>query len=414
MHVHTVVIGGGQAGLAASRELAARGIEHVVLERGRVGQRWRSERWDSLHLLTPRWMARLPGWSYNGPDPDGFMSRSEVITYLEGYAASFPAPVLAGVTVTRVERAARFFVVETDHGTFRADTVIVATGQCDRPFVPPEAADLARALDQVVPTSYRNPGQLRDGGVLVVGASATGIQLAAEIHASGRPVTLAVGRHVRLPRTYRGRDIFRWLDEMGSLSRRAEDVSDLDAARAEPSLQLVGGLGRRSLDLAVLREAGVRLVGRFESADRHRVRFADDLADTLHSANTQLARRLRRIDAHIDAAGQTGRVPAAEPTAPVRAPVAERHMDLRAAGVDTGVWATGYRRRYPWLRVPVLDARGEIRHRGGVTHQPGLYVLGLNFLRRRNSSFLDGVGADARAIVERIHCRRAGRGRAVA
>jgi putative flavoprotein involved in K+ transport len=414
MRVHTVVIGGGQAGLAASRELTARGIEHVVLERGRVGERWRSERWDSLHLLTPRWMARLPGWSYRGPDPDGFMSRTEVIAYLEGYAASFPAPIVAGVTVTRVERSAGFFVVETDHGTFHSAAVIVATGQCDRPFVPPQAAHLAADVDQVVTTSYRNPEQLRPGGVLVVGASATGIQLAAEIHATGRPVTLAVGRHVRLPRSYRGRDIFRWLDEMGTLERRADAVRDLAAARAEPSLQLVGTPERRSLDLAVLQEAGVRVMGRLAGIDRHRILFADDLADNLRAADAHLARRLRRIDAHIEATGRGGTAPAAQPLAEVPIPTAERLLDLGSAGVRTVVWATGYRRRYPWLRVPVLDACGEILHDGGVTAQPDLYVLGLNFLRRRNSSFLDGVGADARAVAELIHTRWAGRGRAVA
>ena len=414
MRVHTVVIGGGQAGLAASRELTDRGIEHVVLERGRVAERWRSERWDSLHLLTPRWMARLPGWSYRGPDPEGFMSRRELIAYLEGYASSFPAPVLAGITVTRVERAAGCFVVETDHGIFRADAVIVATGHCDRPYVPPLAVGLAADVEQVVPTSYRNPEQLRDGGVLVVGASATGIQLAAEIHASGRPVTLAVGRHTRLPRTYRGRDIFRWLDAMGSLERRAGDVTDLTAARAEPSLQLVGTPERRTLDLAVMQEAGVRVVGRVEAAERHRVYLSDDLADNLRATDAQLARRLRRIDAHIQATGAGRTVPAPEWPDRVPIPETERRLDLRAAGIRTVVWATGYRRRYPWLRLPVLDGRGEIRHEDGVTAQPGLYVLGLNFLRRRNSSFLDGVGADARAVVERIHERWMSPGRAVA
>jgi putative flavoprotein involved in K+ transport len=248
----------------------------------------------------------------------------------------------------------------------------------------------------------------------VVGASATGIQLAAEIHATGRPVTLAVGRHVRLPRSYRGRDIFRWLDEMGTLERRADAVRDLAAARAEPSLQLVGTPERRSLDLAVLQEAGVRVMGRLAGIDRHRILFADDLADNLRAADAHLARRLRRIDAHIEATGRGGTAPAAQPLAEVPIPTAERLLDLGSAGVRTVVWATGYRRRYPWLRVPVLDACGEILHDGGVTAQPDLYVLGLNFLRRRNSSFLDGVGADARAVAELIHTRWAGRGRAVA
>ncbi len=414
MRVHTVVIGGGQAGLAVSHELTDLGVEHVVLERGRIAERWRSERWDSLHLLTPRWMARLPGWSYHGPDPDGFMSRTEVIRYLERYAASFPAPVMSGVTVTRVYRAGSLFQVETDHGSFRADAVVVSTGQCDRPLVPAVASGLAADLSVVVPTAYRNPAQLPDGGVLVVGASATGIQLASEIHASGRPVTLAVGRHFRLPRRYRGRDIFWWLEGMGTLDRSTREVRDLEAARAEPSLQLVGTPDHRSLDLGMLQAAGVRLVGRLIDTAGRRVFFADDLADTMRAADAKLGRQLRRIDEYIRDAGLDDVLPAGEPMRPLRPRAAETTLHLRDAGIRTVIWATGYRRSYPWLEVPVLDERGEIRHDGGITPQDGLYVLGLNFLRRRKSSFIDGVGADARAVAEHVHARADGRRRAVA
>jgi len=414
MRVHTVVIGGGQAGLAVSHELTALGVEHVVLERGRVAERWRSERWDSLHLLTPRWMARLPGWSYHGSDPDGFMSRTEVIGYLERYARSFPAPVMAGVTVTSVRRAGGCFLVETDHGSFRANAVVVATGQCDRPFVPSVADGLHGDLTQVVPTAYRNPAELPEGGVLVVGASATGIQLASEIHASGRPVALSVGRHVRLPRHYRGKDIFWWLEGMGTLDRSTREVRDLEAARAEPSLQLVGTPDHRSLDLGMLQDAGVRLTGRLVDAEGPRVSFADDLADTVRTADAKVSRQLRRIDTYIREAGLDHVLPAGEPMRPLRLRAADTTLHLRDAGIRTVLWATGYRRAYPWLRVPVLDERGEIRHDGGVTPQDGLYVLGLNFLRRRKSSFIDGVGADARAIATHIHARSAGCRRAVA
>jgi putative flavoprotein involved in K+ transport len=414
MRVHTVVIGGGQAGLAVSHELTELGVEHVVLERGRIGERWRSERWDSLHLLTPRWMARLPGWSYHGPDPDGFMSRTEVIGYLERYAASFPAPVVAGVTVTRVQRTGALFQVETDHGSFRADAVVVATGQCDRPLVPSVASGLHGGLTQVVPTAYRNPSELPDGGVLVVGASATGIQLAYEIHASGRPVTLAVGRHFRLPRRYRGKDIFWWLEGMGTLGRSTREVRDLEAARAEPSLQLVGTPDHRSLDLGVLRDAGVRLAGRVVDTAGQRVFFADDLADTMRAAEAKLDRQLRRIDAYIREAGLDDVLPAGQPMRALCPQPADTTIHLRDAGIRTVLWATGYRRTYPWLKVPVLDQRKEIRHDGGVTPQDGLYVLGLNFLRRRKSSFIDGVGADARAVAAHIHARSTARRRAVA
>jgi len=411
MRVHTVVIGGGQAGLAMSRALTDRGIEHVVLERGRVAERWRSERWDSLHMLTPRWLSRLPGWSYRGPDADGFMSREEVIGYLEGYARSFPAPVVTGVTVTSVERAGTDFKVETDACTWGARTVVIATGHCDRPRVPESAARLSGDILQVVPTAYRRPEELPEGGVLVVGASATGIQLAAEIHGSGRPVTLAVGRHTRLPRTYRGRDIFFWLDRRGALDRTTAQVADLSAVRAEPSLQLVGSVERRSLDLGALRAAGVELTGRLANFDGARAWFDDDLTALVSAADAKLDRQLRRIDAHIRGSGLEGALPAAEPFERLCVPRGPESVDLPNAGIRTVVWATGYRRSYPWLSVPVLDERGEIRHVDGVTPESGLYVLGLNFLRRRKSSFLDGVGGDALALAEHISARMVGRRR---
>jgi putative flavoprotein involved in K+ transport len=396
-----VVIGGGQAGLAMSRCLVDDGVAHVVLERGRVGERWRSERWDSLRLLTPRWQARLPGFSYEGPDADGFMTRSEVIAYLDAYARSFAAPVESGVTVTAVERDGDRYRVATDRGVWSAAGVVVATGHCDRPAVPALAAGLPDDVVQVVPTRYRNPGELPPGGALVVGASATGLQLAAEIHRSGRPVTLAVGRHVRLPRTYRGRDVMWWLDRAGVLADGAADVADLEAARRQPSLQLVGSPERRALDLGVLQEMGVRLVGRAVAAEGGRVLLADDLATSLAAADSRLARLLRRLDAHIAGTGEEV-VPAAEPIRTIRPARAPSAIDLRAADVRTVLWATGYRRSYPWLRLPVLDARGEIRHDGGITAEPGLYVLGLQFLRRRKSSWLDGVGDDARALADHL------------
>ena len=400
----TVVVGGGQAGLAMSRCLVERGIDHVVLERGRVGERWRSERWDSLRLLTPRWQARLPGWSYRGPDADGFMTRTEVVEYLDAYARSFAAPVETGVSVTAVERdGAAGFHVTTDRGTWQAATVVVATGHCDRPAVPAFAADLPGDVVQVVPARYRRPQELPAGGVLVVGASATGVQLAAEIHASGRPVTIAVGRHARMPRNYRGRDILRWMDAAGVLADEASAVGDLGAARRQPSLQLVGTPAHRTLDLGVLQDMGVRLVGRAQAARDGRVLLAADLAESLSSADARLARLLARIDEHIRRTGG-GEVPAAEPVRAILAPPPPEAIDLRAAGIRTVLWATGYRRSYPWLQVPVLDAKGEIRHEGGVTPVPGLYVLGLQFLRRRSSSWIDGVGHDARALA--IHLAR--------
>jgi putative flavoprotein involved in K+ transport len=400
-----IVIGAGQAGLAMSRLLSDRGIDHAILERGRVAERWRSERWDSLHLLTPRWQSRLPGWSYLGPDPDGYMTRVEVTRYLEDYSRSFSAPVHVGAAVTAVERDHAGFRVETTDGSWHAASVVIATGHCDLPTVPAIAAALAPDVVQVVPAAYRQPGQLPDGPVLVVGASSTGIQLAFEIERSGRHVTLAVGGHTRLPRQYRGLDIMAWLDTMGVLSETASQVWDVAASREEPSLQLIGDEGHRSLDLGVLQEQGVRIVGRVLDVRRGQLSLANDLAESIGHAEAKMHHLLDRVDRFIDVSGLTPSFPASARPRPVPVPESPDALDLSQASIRTVVWATGYRREYPWLHVPVLDDRGELRHEGGITPEPGLYALGLYFMRRRNSSFLDGVGADAADLADDIERR---------
>lgn len=400
--IDTVVIGGGQAGLAMSRCLTDREVAHVVLERGQIGERWRSERWDSLTLLTPRWQARLPGWAYEGPDPDGYMTKDEVVTYLESYATSFDAPLHTGVTVLSLGARGPLYEVVTDRGTWTSENVVIATGDCHEAVVPPVARHLPGHVSQVVPTRYRNPAQLPEGGVLVVGASATGLQLAAEIHASGRPVTLSVGRHTRLPRTYRGRDILAWLEEMGVFDERFDEVVDLASSRGQPSLQLVGTPERRTLDLGVAQEMGIRLVGRTDDVEGPVFRFADNLIEDVVAADLKLTRLLMRVDEHITEAGLE-RVHAPEsPLDLVDVPDAPRSLDLDAEGIRTVLWATGFRRSYPWLQVPVLDQRGEIRHEGGVTPRPGLYVMGLRFLRRRSSSFIDGQAKDATELADHL------------
>ena len=405
----TIIIGGGQAGLAMSRCLTDRGVEHVILERGRVAERWRTERWDSLRLLTPRWQSRLPGWRYRGPDLDGFMTKAEVVTYLDEYARSFRAPLHTGVAVTRVHGRGDSFELQTDSGSWESSNVVIATGYCARAAVPAFAAELAGDMDQLVPTQYRNPQQLRAGGVLVLGASATGIQLAAEIVRTGREVILAVGNHIRLPRRYRGRDIMRWLDEIGVLRETADQVPDIEASRRQPSLQLIGSEEGGSLDLQVLQDRGVRIVGRMTGVSGHRAYFSDDLADSIGHAERKMHGMLDRIDLHLSCLRLTRAFPAEPRPRAVAVPTAPRAVDLRDRGVNTVVWATGYRREYPWLHIPVLDAKGEILHRGGVTPRPGLYVLGLQFMRRRNSAFLDGVGADAADLTEHLIQHRAHR-----
>jgi len=398
----TIIIGGGQAGLAMSRSLTDRGIDHVVLERGQVGERWRSERWDSLRMLTPRWQSRLPGWSYKGPDPNGFMTRSEIVDYLDGYALSFSAPVVTGAIVESVGRDNDGFRVQTTAGTWCAPTVVIATGQCDRPSIPAMSKNISGDIAQVNTNTYRNPTQLRDGGVLVVGASATGIQLAAELAQSGRQVVLAVGKHIRLPRHYRGNDIMAWLDAMGLLTQSKDDVKNLIASRAQPSLQLIGSEDHHMLDLGVVQQMGVQLAGRMIGASGSRIYFANDLSDSIAHAERKMNEQLDLVDDLIKAVGRSDHFPLEDRPLPVPVPDARREMSLSTENIRTVLWATGYRREYPWLHVPVVGTDGELQQDGGVTPEPGLYALGLNFMRRRNSSFLDGVGLDATEMADHL------------
>jgi putative flavoprotein involved in K+ transport len=398
----TVIIGAGQAGLAASRCLADRGRDHVVLERGLIGQRWRSDTWDSLHLLTPNWMNTLPGQAYRGPDPNGFSSAAAFGRHLTRYAESSGAPVEEHSAVCLLRKRDHGFEVGTDQAAWRAASVIIATGWCDRPVVPPMARALPADIHQVVPGEYRTPGSLPDGGVLVVGASATGAQLADELRAAGRDVTIAVGRHTRMPRSYRGMDIYWWLGRLGLLDATIDEMPDRALARREPSAQVVGRPDHRRLDLATLQVGGVRLAGRLLAIDGHRVRLATDLPAVTAAADQRMRQLLRRIDQHIEAHRLSHEMLAADHPPAVIPARAVADLDLRAAGIGTVVWATGYRRSYPWLRLPVLDPAGEIRQRRGRTPVPGLYVLGQRFQHYRSSNFIGGVGRDAAFVADHI------------
>lgn len=393
------VIGAGQAGLAMSHCLGRHGIDHVVLERGRVAERWRSERWDSLRLLTPNWCTRLPGWRYRGDDPDGFMTMPEIIGYLEDYAHSFAAPVRTGVTVTEVRPDGAGWRVATDHGAWRARAVVIATGHCDVPCVPGMAQSLPTGIRQVTPSGYRNPGQLPDGGVLIVGASATGLQLADEIQKSGRPVTLAVGEHVRMPRTYRGRDIQYWMLKTGVLDQRIEEVDEPERARRVPSPQLAGTPDRSTLDLNALTARGVGIVGKLAGLRDGKAQFSGSLRNACTLADLKMNRLLAGIDDWIAANGldrETGPIERFAPTAVAKSPRLALGLDGR--DVRTIVWATGFRPDYTWLDLPVFDRKGRLQHDRGIVAAPGVYVLGLPYLRRRKSSFIHGAGDDVREL----------------
>jgi putative flavoprotein involved in K+ transport len=396
----TLIVGAGQAGLALSWHLGQAGHDHVLLERGRMGERWRSERWESLTLLSPNWMNHLPGSAAHA-DPDGFLGRADFVGYLDAYARSIGAPVRTGVTVLSVERNDEGFVVGTDRGDWQATNVVVATGDCDVPSLPPAAATVPAALFQLHTARYRSPAQLPAGGALVVGAGPSGQQLALELVRAGRAVVLAVGRHARMVRRYRGGDIFHWLAELGDLDRLTAEFADLAAAKLTPSLPITGGRGGEELNLRVLHEAGVVVAGRLRGFSGGFATFADDLEGNVEEAEQRLRRVLAKIDEHV-ARLDGADVPAPEPIPAVTLPRGPELVDLRAAGISTVIWATGYRRSYPWLRVPVLDAGGELIHDQGVTPVPGLYALGLRFQRTRKSHFIGGVGEDAELIAARI------------
>jgi putative flavoprotein involved in K+ transport len=402
--VDTVVVGAGHAGLAVSRLLTEARRDHVVLDRGRIGERWRTQRWDSLHLLTPSWMTRLPHWQYAGPDPEGFMSANAFVGQLERYAESFAAPVVGGTTVLSVRRCGLDqYAVVTDRATYAARQVVVATGPHGTPVVPRSIGHTD--LDVVHSSAYRNPGQLPTGGVLVVGASSSGVQIADELVRSGRDVVVAVGRHTRMPRRYRGMDIFWWLENTGRTARTIDEVRDAAAARREQSLQLVGRPATQAaetLDLAVLRARGARLAGRLESLTGNTAVFADDLSETVAASDRMMHRFLDDVDGYVLRAGLESEVLAAYRPRPLTDPTGPRRLHLAGEGIRTVVVATGFRPEHSWLHVPVLGPDGAIRQYRGVTEAPGLYVVGQRFQHRRDSGFIDGARHDAYAVVHHL------------
>jgi putative flavoprotein involved in K+ transport len=397
MRISTVILGAGHAGLAMSRCLTERSIDHVVLERGEVANTWRTERWDSLRLLTPNWQSRLPGYRYQGDDPDGYRTMPETIEFLERYADLISAPVQTRTTVTSVRPAHDGYEVVTNRGTWRCQTVVMATGACNIPNVPAIAGAVPSRIDMLTPKSYRNPAQLEEGGVMVVGASASGAQIAEEIQRSGRPVTLAVGEHIRVPRVYRGRDIKWWMDQAGVLDEGYEEVDSILRARNVPSLQLVGSDDRRNLDLNTLSGLGVELVGRLAGIQDDRAQFSGSLPNQCAMSDLKMNRLLDRIDEWATDNGLDGEVDPPHRFEPTRVE-ASPPLSMDLSRIRTILWATGYRPDYSWLDLDVLDRKGRIRHDGGVVESPGVYLLGLPFLRRRKSSLIDGAGADARDL----------------
>ena len=401
--VETVIIGGGQAGLAMSYHLGQLGRQHIVLERGRIAERWRSERWESLVFQFPNSMIRLPGYAYEGDEPERFMARDGVVRFIDEYAKRIVAPVRGGVNVTRlrpVTGSARF-AVETEGGIIEASNVVVATGPYQEPSLPLFSDGLSQDLYQTTANRYSNPDRLPDGAVLVVGSGASGYQIAADLLKSGRQVHLSVGRHRRVPRRYRGKDYGYWQEATGALDQTADTLPP----NFVPPL-LTGVDGGRDADLRILEGEGTTLLGSLRGIHGNRLHFKPDLEENIAEGDKGVALFKRMVDAFVTDQDIGAPVDQQIPTATQPVAMSALELDVRAVGIGTIIWATGYCYDFRWIDFPVLDNSGKPRHRRGVTEIPGIYFLGLARLHKLKSAFLWGSGEDASYIAEHIAARK--------
>lgn len=403
--IDTLVVGAGQAGVAISEHLTRCAVPHLVVEKERIAERWRSGRWDSLVANGPAWHDRFPNMAFPETGPNGFAPKEEVAAYFEAYAKRFGAPIRCGVEVTRVEclSGGPGFLAETSAGTIETQRVVAATGPFQRPFTPPLVPHEADMV-QLHTSAYRNPGQLPDGAVLVVGAGSSGVQIAAEISMSGRQVYLSIGPHDRPPRAYRGRDFVWWLGVLGKW-----DAAPKTPGAEHVTIAVSGARGGETVDFRRLAAKGVTLVGRTESYSDGVMHFATGLAETISKGDATYLALLDEADAFvarngIDLMEEPGaRTFLADPAC-VSAPLPE--LDLASAGVRTIVWATGYTVDFSWLQVDTFDENGRPKHQRGIAQERGIYFLGLPWLSGRGSSFIWGVWQDARHIAEHIAIQR--------
>ena len=393
----TVIIGGGQAGLTMSACLTRHGLPHVVLERHRIAERWRTERWDSLRFQFPNWAMALPDFAYSGSDPDAYAPRDEVVRFIEAYADFIQAPVRIGVEVCALKPRTGGFLLETAADPIHARNVVIATGPYQQPAVPDAAARLGTVC-QISASGYRNPDQLPPGGVLVVGAGASGCQIAEELMDTGRRVFLSVGPHRRVPRRYRGHDFIWWINALGL------DDKIVDEASPRPAPLLISGAnGGHTVDLRAYAASGMVLLGRFLDAADGLASFAPDLQANLAAGDESFAGFIRMADEY---AGDKLPVEAVDTTRVEVVMQSPRTLDLQAANIGTVIWATGYRYDFSWVDLDIFGSNRNPAHRRGVTAIPGAYFLGLPYLHRTKSSFLSGVGEDAAYLAEQIATRR--------
>ena len=401
--IDTLVIGGGQAGLVMSYRLKQRGIPHLVLERARIAERWRSERWDGLKFQFPNWSVRLPDFAFPHTDPDAFATADEIVKYIDAFAAFVAPPIRCGVEVTRLQRRdGGGFIAETPEANIEANNIVVATGPYQRPLMP----DLLRdhPVFQVHANSYRNPDQLPSGAVLVVGAGASGAQIAEELHRAGRRVFLAVGQHTRMPRRYRGQDLTWWFGALRLFEMTAEQRGPI---RVNPSI--TGAYGGYTIDFRRFAADGITLLGRVLAARDGVLDIAPGLAESIANGDTYYTGFLDMLDAHVERHGldlpadPAARIVLADPIC-VTEPI--RRLDLGQSDIHAVIWATGYDVDFSWIDLPVRASSGEPVHRGGVTEVPGLYFLGLPYLSKLYSAFLSGVGDDAAVLAGHIAAHR--------
>lgn len=402
-HYPVVVIGGGQAGLAASYCLMELGIEHVVLERQKIAHSWREERWDTFCLVTPNWQCQLPGFPYHGSDPYGFMLKDEIVKYIEEYVAFFNPPVEEGVSVSALERRSDgSFELATSRGTITAEQVVLATGGYPIPIVPRGAEKLSPAITQVHSSDYKNPEQLPPGAVLVVGSGQSGCQIAEDLHLKGRKVHLCVGNAPRCARVYRGKDVVEWLHEMGYYDVSIDKHPNKESVREKTNHYVTGRDGGRDIDLRKFALEGMRLYGLLSSIDGATLGFQPGLKENLDGADAVYNSINRSIDAYIEKSGISAPPPSVY--TPVWEPESESlSIDAAEEGITSVIWCIGFRTDYGWVKLPVFDPQGHPVHERGVTSVPGLYFIGLPWLHTWGSGRFSGVGRDARYIVSKIH-----------
>lgn len=404
-HFSVIIIGSGQAGLSMSYCLKERGIDHVVFERDRIAESWRTKRWDSFCLVTPNWQCTLPGFHYSGNDPDGFMVKNDIVAYMEAYAKSFNPPVKEGVAVGSLRRnEAGIFEVNTSIGGFTANQVVVAVGGYHNPVIPRLSERFPAHIVQIHSADYKNPGLLPPGNVLVVGTGQSGCQIAEDLHLAGRGVHLCVGGAPRTARRYRGKDVVAWLHEMGYYDKPIHEHPQKERVRAKANHYVTGRDGGRDIDLRKFALEGMVLHGRLREIEGTTLRFADDLEENLDKADSVSESIKTSIDEFIAANGIDA--PLEERYRPLWKPTGPpADLDLTAANITSVIWSVGYRTDYRWIDLPIFDGKGYPGHERGVTSMPGAYFLGLPWQHTWGSGRFSGVAQDARFLADCIEAR---------